>query len=109
MRTSVVLLAGLALAGCQEKLTTPADCPTLCPGGQPQIFDEVFTATIGADSSYSGYVQPHQSQSLLVSNGLQGYEERALIRFLTRADSVSVRDTLRGYTIDSVALSFAVA
>ena len=46
MRALFVLLAGLALAGCQEKLTTPADCPTLCPGGQPQIFDEVFTATM---------------------------------------------------------------
>ena len=102
-------LAALALAGCQEKLTAPADCPTLCPGGQPQIFDEVFTAIAGADSSYSGYVQPHQAQSLLVSNGLEGFEERALVRFLTRADSVSVRDTLRGYTIDSVALSFTVA
>jgi hypothetical protein len=109
MRALFVLLAGLALAGCQERLTTPADCPALCPGGQPQIFDEVFTATIGADSSFSGYVQRHQSRSLLVSNGLDGYEERALIRFLTRADSVSVRDTLRGYTIDSVALSFTVA
>jgi hypothetical protein len=44
-----------------------------------------------------------------VSNGLEGFEERALVRFLIRADSVSVRDTLRGYTIDSVALSFTVA
>ncbi len=31
------------------------------------------------------------------------------MRFLARADSVSVRDTLRAYTIDSVALSFTVA
>jgi hypothetical protein len=104
-----MLLAALALAGCQEKLTAPADCPALCPGGQPQIFDEVFTAIPGADSSYPGYVQPHQARSLLVSNGLEGFEERALVRFLTRADSVSVRDTLRGYTIDSVALSFTIA
>ena len=104
-----MILAALALAGCQERLTAPADCPTLCPGGQPQIFDEVFTAIAGADSSYSGYVQPHQARSLLVSNGLEGFEERALVRFLTRADSVSVRDTIRGYTIDSVALSFTVA
>jgi hypothetical protein len=102
-------MAALVLAGCQEKLTAPADCPALCPGGQPQIFDEVFTATAGADSSYTGYVQPHQSASLLISNGLQGFEERALIRFLARADSVSVRDTLRAYSIDSVALSFTVA
>ena len=109
IRHAAMLLAALALAGCQEKLTAPADCPALCPGGQPHIFDEVFTAISGADSSYSGYVQPHQAQSLLVSNGLEGFEERTLVRFLTRADSVSVRDTLRGYTIDSVALSFTVA
>jgi hypothetical protein len=108
-RYAAILLAALALAGCQEKLTAPGDCPTLCPGGQPQILDEVFTATPGADSSYSGYVQPHQARSMLVSNGLQGFEERALFRFQARADSVSVRDTLRGYTIDSVALSFTVA
>jgi hypothetical protein len=107
-RYAAMLLAALALAGCQEKLTAPADCPALCPGGQPQVFDEVFTATPGADSSYSGYIQPHQARSLLVSNGLEGFEERALARFLTRADSVSVRDTLRAYTIDSVALSFTV-
>jgi hypothetical protein len=31
------------------------------------------------------------------------------VRFLARTDSVNVRDTLRAYTIDSVALSFTVA
>lgn len=103
------VLAAVALSGCQEKLTAPADCPALCPGGQPQVYDEVFIATTGADSSYRGYVQPHQAGALLASNGLLGFEERALIRFLARADSVSVRDTLRGYTIDSVAFSFTVA
>ena len=104
------LLAAVVLSGCQEKLTAPADCPALCPGGQPQVYDEVFTAVSGADSSYIGYVQTHQAASLLVSNGLlQGFEERALIRFLARTDSVSLRDTLRSYTIDSVALSFTVA
>ncbi len=108
-RRFTALLAAVVLAGCQEKLTSPADCPALCPGGQPQIFDEVFTATTGADSSYVGYVQPHQAVTLLVSNGLQGFEERGLVRFLARADSVSVRDTLRAYTIDSVAFSFTVA
>lgn len=100
------LLAALVLSGCQEKLTAPADCPALCPGGQPQVYDEVFTAIEGADTSFAGYLQPHQAPALLVSNGLQGFEERALVRFLRRADSVSVRDTLRAYTIDSVALNF---
>jgi hypothetical protein len=108
-RSAAILLAALALVGCQEKLTSPADCPTLCPGGRPEVFEEVFTATIGADSSYSGYVQRHQARSLLVSNGLEGFEERALVRFPARADSISIRDTLRSYIIDSVALSFVVA
>ncbi|HJR17742.1 MAG TPA: hypothetical protein VJ808_12895, partial [Gemmatimonadales bacterium] len=110
MRTVIGgLLAVWLLSGCQEKLTAPADCPALCPGGQPQVFDEVLTAVTGADSSYSGYLQPFQAPALLVSNGLQGFEERALVRFLARPDSVSVRDTLRGYTIDSVAVSFTIA
>lgn len=102
------LLAVITIAGCQEKLTAPADCPALCPGGQPQVFDEVFTAVSGADSSFVGYVQPHQAVALLVSNGLQGFEERGLVRFLARSATVSVRDTARTYTIDSVALSFTL-
>jgi hypothetical protein len=102
------LLAVIIIAGCQEKLTAPADCPALCPGGQPQVFDEVFTAVSEADSSFVGYIQPHQAPALLVSNGLEGFEERGLVRFLARADSVNVRDTLRAYTIDSVALSFTI-
>ncbi|HEU5304258.1 MAG TPA: hypothetical protein VFU40_06390, partial [Gemmatimonadales bacterium] len=78
------LLAGfgaavVVLAGCQEKLTAPADCPALCPGGQPVVYDEVFTPIPGADSSFRGYVEPHQAAALLSSDGLLGYEERALV------------------------------
>ncbi len=102
------LLAALVLSGCQERLTAPADCPALCPGGQPQVFDEVFTAIEGGDTSFVGYVKPHQAPALLVSNGVLGFEERALIRFVRRVDSIEVRDTLRGYTLDSVALNFAL-
>lgn len=102
------LLAVFVLSACQEKLTAPADCPALCPGGQPQVFDEVFTPIPGADSSFAGYVQPHQAPALLISDGLQGFEERALVLFARRADSVTVRDTLRAFTIDSVALSFTI-
>ncbi|MGH7508658.1 MAG: hypothetical protein ACREMZ_04225 [Gemmatimonadales bacterium] len=103
-----ILVAALTSAGCQEKLTAPADCPALCPGGQSQVFDEVFSPIIGADSSFRGYVQPHAAPALLVSNGLLGFEERTLVRFGRRLDSVSVRDTLRAYTIDSVALSLTM-
>jgi len=98
----------VVLAGCQEKLTAPADCPALCPGGQPVVFDEVFSPIVGADSSFRGYIQPHAAAALLVSNGLQGFEELGLVRFGPRGDSVSVRDTLRAYTLDSVALNFTV-
>ena len=35
-------------------------------------------------AAYVGYVQPHQAAALLVSNGLQGFEERGLVRFLAR-------------------------
>jgi hypothetical protein len=106
------LIPGLAfvfaIAGCEERLTAPAVCPDLCPGGQPLVFDTVLTPIAGADSSFRGYVQPHQAPALLVSNGLLGFEERGLVRFGQRSDSINVRDTLRAYTIDSVAFSVVV-
>jgi hypothetical protein len=105
-RHNLVLLAGMALAGCQERLTAPADCPALCPGGSSQVFDEVFTAIPGADSSFRGYLQPHAAAALLVSNGLGGYETRAIMRFARRSETVTLRDTVRSYTIDSVAFGF---
>lgn len=101
-------LAVLCLTGCQERLTAPADCPALCPGGSPQVFDEVVTPIITTDSSFRGYVTPSSAAALLVSNGLLGYEERAIMRFPRRSDSIGVRDTLRSYTIDSVALGFTL-
>jgi hypothetical protein len=103
-----VLLGAVVLGGCQEKLTSPADCPALCPGGEPQVFDEVLTPIIGADSSFRGYVQPPNAASLRLSNGLLGYEERAIVRFPRRPDSVAVRDTLRTYVIDSVAFGLTL-
>lgn len=109
MRAGVlVVLTGLCLGACEEKLTSPGDCPQLCPGGEPQVFDEVINPIVGADSSFRGYVQPNAAPALLVSNGLRGFEERALVRFSRRADSVAIRDTLRTYTIDSVALGFTI-
>ena len=110
MRWPIFRLMALAavLSGCQEKLTAPADCPALCPGGQPVVYEEVFTPIPGADSSFRGYVQPQQAVALLASNGLLGFEERALVRFGRRQDSVSVRDTLRPYTIDSVVFNLTL-
>jgi hypothetical protein len=103
-----LLAAAAVLGGCQEKLTAPADCPALCPGGTPQVIDEVVDPIPLGDSSFSGYVQPPAAPSLLVSNGVRGYEQRAILRFPSRPDSVAVRDTFRTYVIDSVALGFTV-
>jgi hypothetical protein len=102
-----LLLVGavLVLSGCQEKLTAPGDCPALCPGGEAQIFDEFLDPIPRADSSFQDYVEPSDAAALLVSNGLRGFEERAIIRFSRRGDSVAVRDTLRAYTIDSVSIT----
>ena len=105
-RGFLLLLGTLGLLGCQEKLTAPGDCPALCPGGSPQVFDEILDAIPGADSSFRGYVQPTSASALLVSNGLGGYETRAIMRFSRRNDTVTVRDTARSYTIDSVAFGF---
>ncbi len=106
MRRALLLLVGGALlAGCTERLTTPGECPALCPGGSPEIRDTVLTALVDGDSSFTGYSSVTDPASLLVSNGGGLGETRALIRFIRRGDSVLVADTLRPFTIDSVELS----
>lgn len=102
------LLLAAAIAGCQEKLTSPADCPALCPGGSSQVFDTVVAAVPGRDSSFAGYVNQGNGTALLVSNGFSVSEDRAVYRFVPRGDSVTVRDTLRSYTVDSVMFTVTV-
>jgi hypothetical protein len=97
----LVLLAAV-ITGCQEKLTSPADCPALCPGGTAEVFDTVIAAEPSRDSSFAGYVDRGSGTALLVSNGFAVSEDRALYRFVPRGDSVNVRDTLRSYAADSV-------
>lgn len=99
-----VVLAALSTA-CQEELTAPAECPEQCPGGDPRVFDTVLTPLPGSDSSYTGYLVRHRAGALLVSNGLPAAEARAIVRFNARPDSIEVRDTLRGYAVDSALLS----
>ncbi len=101
------MLTGVALlAGCQERLTTPADCPTLCPGTSLEVFDTVLVADVNADSTFDGYLSLRDIPSLLVSNGLVEREARAFVRFEPRSDSVTVSGALIPYTIDSVAFVF---
>ena len=106
-----LLVMGI-LAACQERLTSPADCPALCPGGTPAVFDTVVQAVALRDSSFpragdpgGGYVDRGQGVALLASNGFEASEDRAVYRFAPRGDSVALRDTLRAYTVDSVGIN----
>jgi hypothetical protein len=94
----------LLMMACQERLAAPADCPNLCPGGYT-VRDTVLVPVTGSDSAYEGYVLAGGGTSLRVSYQLPASEDRAVIRFLARPDSVTFNDTLRAYTIDSVVLS----
>jgi hypothetical protein len=100
-------IAAGALA-CQEHLTSPGQCPELCPGGSPTVFDTVLSPVQGGDESVSGYVSRGGGVALLTSNGLPASEDRAIYRFVSRQDSITVRDTARAYTVDSVTLGLTL-
>jgi hypothetical protein len=113
-RTSVTrvlagALAALAIMACTEKLATPGDCPDLCPNAELTVFDTTIVAVTGGDSSYTGYVAPGTSTAIFVTtDGFATMNARGMYEFLRRPDSVLVNDTLRPYTIDSVAFLIGV-
>lgn len=101
------MLCALTLAGCQERLTAPGECPTFCPGGY-DVRDTVLFPVFGQDSSYVGYVLPGEGSALLVSDRLPAAEDRAILRFNPRPDSVRL-DSVRAYfRIDSVAFLVSI-
>ncbi|MEP6571092.1 MAG: hypothetical protein ABJD11_00285 [Gemmatimonadota bacterium] len=108
---SLRFLAAAAFAavtmGCQEKLNAPADCPAFCPANTV-IFDTILAPLPGSDSSFTGYVLRGQGASLRVSDQLPASEDRAIVRFTSRGDSVLVSDTLRSYVLDSVAFNLTI-
>jgi hypothetical protein len=75
------------------------------------VFDTTVRAVALRDSSYprvgdvGGYVDRGKGPALLVSNGFAVSEDRAVIRFAVRSDSIPLRDTLRAYTVDSVGIA----
>ena len=111
-RAGASLVLAAVITGCQERLTAPAECPALCPGGSQQLVDTVVAPrSPGGDSTFglpSGYVERGGGRALLVSNGLPASEDRAVYRFDVRSASISVRDTLRKYDVDSVTLSLSM-
>ena len=95
----------VASTACRDELTTPGDCPALCPGGQQQVQELVLQPIPSGDSSYVGYVAPGLGPSLRVSNGLPVSEDRALTLFLPRPDSITVDGEAREIVqLDSAAI-----
>lgn len=102
IRWIVFLASVLILAGCEEELTVPGQCPELCPGGQPVVLDTILFATEGSDTAFFGYTDRSTVSSLLISDGIEAGEARAWVRFPKRSDSVTVGGIVRSYKVDSV-------
>ena len=100
-------LVGFVVLACQEELTAPADCPALCPGGY-EIRDTVLVPIQDGDSSFEGYILPGQGTTFRVSNGLPASEDRGVVRFNQRPDSLLVSDTMRSYVVDSATIEFTI-
>jgi len=100
------LTLALALASCREQLTQPGECPELCPGGTPEVLEEVLEALPALDSTFTGYADRGSAQVLLVSSGVPTPADTniAIVVFAPRPDEIRFRDTLRAYTVDSIRL-----
>ena len=67
-----------------------------------------MTAASPCQGCANGYVARGQGEGLLLSSGFAASEDRAVYRFAARGDSIAVRDTLRGYAVDSVKLTMTL-
>ncbi len=108
LRWALIAL-GAVLAGCQEKLATPGDCPALCPDTQIQVLDTAIVALPDQDSTFFGYTPRASRGALLVSNGLAAGEFRSFVRFPSqRSDSILVDGTYYALAVDTVSVSFTL-
>ncbi|MGH7608304.1 MAG: hypothetical protein ACREME_13310 [Gemmatimonadales bacterium] len=75
-----VLASLLVLAACGEDALAPGACPDFCPGGSIGIADTVLTMIIERDSSFRGYLQPHEGEALAVADLPGIVDSRAIFR-----------------------------
>ena len=60
------------------------------------------------DSSFTGYVGRGNGTAELLSSGFAPSEDRTIYKFAPRGDSLTVRDTVRAFTVDSVTLTMTL-
>jgi len=105
----LMLALAAGVAACSEHLTQPGQCPELCPGGTPVGQEEIITALPDNDSTFTGYTDASATAVMLVGSGIPTPADTSygVLRF-TRPDSVTYRDTLRAYTVDSAQFTLLV-
>src|SRR5207237_1006384 len=80
MRVRRVAWLATVLAGCVDQATAPGVCPTFCPSGQIDVVDTVLAASIARDSTFRGYVLPHQAGAMTASHVPGVVDSRAILR-----------------------------
>ncbi|HWA14800.1 MAG TPA: hypothetical protein VG817_00100, partial [Gemmatimonadales bacterium] len=107
LRTCLTVALVVAVAACQERLASPADCPNLCPGSF-DVRDTTLYPLLDSNATFTGYLRAGQGSSLRVSHLFPVSEDRAFFRFGARPDSFLVGGVNQAYTVDSVSLEFSL-
>lgn len=103
---------GLAalLAGCEEDVVAPGQCPELCPSEDVGLTDTTLTGIVASDTSFRGFVRGFEG-GILVLSTVDTNEAAAVSRFHPRQSfwfGTSLTDTFRINTIDSLTLTLRV-
>jgi hypothetical protein len=107
-RSALVVLGLAAVVGCKEQITTPGQCPALCPSTRLQLADTLLTTADVSDTSVRGYVLVREASYLLTAN-LDSLKSVVLIRFSKRDSTwVAGTDTAHVGKQDSVQLTLQV-
>jgi hypothetical protein len=93
------LSLALLTTACAEDILAPGACPDYCPAINIQVLDTIIPGSIDRDSTYRGYVDPHDAIRMEVSRGGVA-ESRVVLRFFPfpeeiNLDSIVVIDSFR--------------
>jgi hypothetical protein len=80
MRPAAALVVGALLAAaCTDRFIAPASCPDFCADAEFRVVDTLLATSLGRDTTFRGYVQPHEAVALSIVS-LPSVEGRALLR-----------------------------